>query len=111
MRFNDDRCHLLHNDSPPRHWLDVRVVGRRCNRMGIGAKVRVYKAGSLGQPEALLGDQEISTGYGYASGQPATCHFGLGDETAIDVRITLPGGATIDRPGITADRTLVVEEP
>lgn len=109
--YQGDHSHLLHNDSAKRHWLDVRVVGKRMNRMGIGAQIKVYKAGALGKADGLLGFQELSTGYGYASGQPALCHFGLGDETSVDVRVSLPGGKVIDKQGVAADKPLVVEEP
>jgi enediyne biosynthesis protein E4 len=80
-----DRCRLMQNVSPMRHWLDVRVVGRTVNRMGIGSQIKVYSAGQLGNAARLLGFQELSIGYGYASGQPAVCHFGLGDESSVDV--------------------------
>lgn len=103
--FAGNRCRLLRNDSPVRHWLNVQVTGKTMNRMGIGAKIQISKAG------ALLGYQEISTGYGYASGQPAVCHFGLGDETAVDVRVTLPNGTIIERRDVKADQSLRLEEP
>ena len=81
------------------------------HRMGIGAKVAIYKAGQLGKSEALLGYQEIGIGYGYASGQLAVAHFGLGDAMTVDVRVTLPGGkGTIDKPGVKANQVLVVKE-
>jgi hypothetical protein len=108
--FQGDSCHLLHNDSPKRSWLNVRVVGKKMNRMGIGAKVAVYKAGQMGKAQALLGYQEIGIGYGYASGQVAVSHFGLGDEKSVDVRVTLPGGKVIERAKVEAERTLVLEE-
>jgi enediyne biosynthesis protein E4 len=109
--FQGNHCRLLHNESPKRHWLDVRVVGKTMNRMGIGAQVRIYKAGQLGKPEALLGLQEMSTGYGYASGQPAACHFGLGNESQVDVHVKLPNGKVIEKTTVTADKLLVVDEP
>jgi hypothetical protein len=108
--FQGNHCRLMLNDSPPRHWLNVSVVGKRINRMGIGSQVRVYKAGQIGQPKGLLGFQELTMGYGYASGQPALCHFGLGDETTIDVRVTLPNGAVIEKTNVAADQSLVIEE-
>jgi hypothetical protein len=73
--------------------------------------VKVYKAGQIGKANALLGFQEVTTGYGYASGQPALCHFGLGDETAVDVEVRLPDGRLVARPGEKADRVLSVDEP
>jgi enediyne biosynthesis protein E4 len=108
--FQGNHCRLLHNESPKRRWLDVRVVGKAVNRMGIGAQVRIYKAGELGKAEALLGFQEMNIGSGYASGQPAVCHFGLGDEKSVDVRVTLPNGKVLEKAKAGADRTLVIEE-
>jgi hypothetical protein len=99
------RCTLLHNDSPKRRWLDVQVVGKTMNRMGIGAQVKVLAGGNL------LGFQEISTGYGYASGQRAYAHFGLGDEARVNVEIKLPNGKKIVKENVDADQLLTVEEP
>ncbi len=109
--FRGNHCRLLRNTSPTRHWLSVRVVGRRMNSMGIGSQVRVYASGRLGDSAALLGFSEVSTGYGYASGQPAECHFGLGDATEVDLAVKLPGGKVITRRSVAADQRLVVEEP
>ncbi len=114
--FQGNHCRLLRNVSSQRHWLDVRVVGRQINRMGIGSQVRVYQSGGVGQSGevgqsgALLGFQEIATGYGYAAGQPAICHFGLGDVTKVDVVVKLPNGKTIVKKSVETDRRLVVHE-
>ena len=63
-------------------------------------------------PEALLGCREIAVGYGYASGQPAEAHFGLGNQTEVDVEIVLPHGkGRVLRRGVRADRRLVVTAP
>ncbi|MFN4260785.1 MAG: CRTAC1 family protein [Gemmataceae bacterium] len=109
--FQGNHSRLLRNESPPWHWLNVRVTGKTFNRMGIGSQVRVYRAGQLGKADALLGFQEVTIGYGYASGQPAVCHFGLGDETKVDLRVKLPNGKIVDKQGIAADQRLVIEEP
>lgn len=102
---------LLLNRSPVKHWLRVKVVGRTINRMGIGAKVKVYSAGKLGRAGALLGYQEIGTGFGFCSGQEAVAHFGLGDIEACDVEVVLPyGKGTIRKTTVRADQTLIVEE-
>jgi enediyne biosynthesis protein E4 len=110
--FAGNHCRLLRNESAPRnHWLSVRVVGKRMNRMGIGAQVRVFSAGKTGDAAALLGFQEIATGYGYASGQPAVAHFGLGTAEVVDVEVKLPNGTLLTKPGEHADRLLTVDEP
>jgi hypothetical protein len=108
--FQGNHCRLLLNAAAPRHWLDVRVVGKTVNRMGIGSAVRLYKPGMLGRPEGLIGHQQIQIGFGYASGQAAVCHFGLGDHAVVDVQATLPNGAVIARPGVKADQVLTIEE-
>jgi hypothetical protein len=108
--FQGNHSRLLHNVSEKRHWIDVEVVGEdKLNRMGIGAQVQVYKAGKLGQASHLLGFQEVTTGYGYASGQAAICHFGLGEESQVDVHVTLPAGGEIWRRGVEADQRLTVQ--
>jgi enediyne biosynthesis protein E4 len=88
---------LLHNESPKRRWLDVRAR--------LGARVRVTKDGRL------LSLQDITTGCGYASGQPALAHVGLGDATVVDVRVDFPSGASVERKAVAADQVLIVEEP
>src|SRR5678815_2213201 len=87
----ESRSLLLRNETPGGHWLDVRVEGRKgVNRMGIGARVKVYPAGQLADPKALLGAGEIRAGYGYCSGQEAVAHFGLGRVESMDVEVILP---------------------
>jgi hypothetical protein len=86
------------------------TAGNGVNRMGIGTLVRVYEAGKLGQPASLIGAREISAGYGYASGQEAIAHFGLGKLDQCDVEVVLPHGkGRIERRGVKADQRLVVE--
>ena len=109
----ETRSLLLRNETSGGHWLKVSVVGGAgVNRMGIGARVNLYRAGAAGRPEALLGCREIAVGYGYASGQPAEAHFGLGNQTEVDVQIVLPHGkGRVLRRGVRADRRLVVTAP
>jgi hypothetical protein len=109
--FANNHCRLLHNESPKRTWLDVQVVGKKMNRMGIGAQVRLYRVGQSGKAAALLGFKEVATGYGYASGQPAVCHFGLGDIAAVDLVVTLPGGQALRHDNVAVNRKLMIAEP
>jgi hypothetical protein len=79
--------------------------------MGIGSRVTLYKAGNMGNINAILGCREIQIGAGYASGQPAVAHFGLGDATTVDVEVKLPDGRFIERDRVRADQVLTIEEP
>jgi enediyne biosynthesis protein E4 len=69
----------------------------------------VYTAGKLGETAALLGCRDIATGYGYASGQPAYAHFGLGKAESADVEVILPHGkGTLTRKGVKVNELLIV---
>jgi hypothetical protein len=106
----DERSMLFRNETPAGHWLKVQVEsGGDVNHMGIGARVSVYTEGSLGQSAGLLGCREIATSYGYASGQPAWAHFGLGDAQKVDVVVILPHGkGKLTRTGVAANQVLKV---
>jgi hypothetical protein len=103
---------LLRNETPGGHWLDVRVEGnpdKGVNRLGIGAKVKLYPAGKLGDASALVGCREIAAGYGYTSGQPAIAHFGLGGRERVDVEVILPHGkGVVVRKDVKADQGLTI---
>jgi hypothetical protein len=110
--FNDvDGQLLLRNETSSGHWLSVSL-GRALGS-GIGAKVDVYRVGGLGNRSALIGQREIAATDGYTAGVPDDAHFGLGANTAVDVRVTLPpnsrGLATngvVDLKNVQADQYL-----
>ena len=88
---NVDGQLLLHNETESGHWLSLSV-GQALGG-GIGATVSVYRAGGLGDPEALIGQREIAATDGYTAGVPDEAHFGLGSNTKVDVRVALPPGS------------------
>jgi hypothetical protein len=108
----ESRSLLLKNETSGGNWLRVKVEGSDgVNRMGIGAKVKVYTAGKLGDRAALIGCRDIAVGYGYASGQPAYAHFGLGKDETVDVEVILPHGkGTLTRKGAKANELLTVKK-
>jgi len=81
--------YLFRNVTDAGNWLTVRVdgTGKKLNSMGIGAVVRIYGAGHLGEPVHLLGRHDIAIGTGYASGDEAMAHFGLGKTVQCDVEV------------------------
>ena len=81
---------MFRNVSKSGHWLTVEVVGKAkgLNPMGIGATVRVYKAGQAGKKSALLDRYDITMGSGYCTGNEATAPIGLGKVAKCDVVVT-----------------------
>jgi hypothetical protein len=95
---------LMQNTGITGNWLQVRV-GTAANPMGIGAKVMIYKQGTL----ELLGTKEISPAYGFSSSQPSIAHFGLGSETAVDVAVIMPfGGTHYKNNSVPANGSMVI---
>jgi hypothetical protein len=106
----NSRSLLLRNETPSGHWLEVVVCGASgVNRHGIGSVVRVYGAGRSGRPDDLIAAREIAVGYGYASGQEAIAHVGLGSVAEVDVVVTLPHGrGQTEKRAVRANQRLVV---
>ncbi|HZN36263.1 MAG TPA: CRTAC1 family protein [Pirellulaceae bacterium] len=103
---------LLKNETPGGNWLDLQVVGPPgVNRMGIGTRLLIYPAGKLGDAASLLGCREIAAGYGYASGQPAIAHFGLGELASVDIEAILPHGkGKLTRKDVKANQRLTITQ-
>ena len=87
------------------HWIGVRLRGRKSNRDGIGAVVRVT-AGGRTQTDHL------STAGGYLCSNEKTVWFGLGNASKVDrVEVSWPSGSVSSVPSAVIDRYLSVEEP
>ena len=78
---------LLRNDSePPSNYLQVRVLGTRSNRDGIGTRVRLTLGDSVQQ-------QIVRTGGSYCSQSEITVTFGVGkNERVTQLEILWPSG-------------------
>jgi hypothetical protein len=107
----ESRSLLLHNETKGGNWLQIQIKGSKgLNRLGIGTRLRVYPAGKLGQGDALLACREMAVGFGYASGQPALIHVGLGKDTEVDLEVLLPfGKGTQVRRGVRANQRITIE--
>jgi len=88
------------------HWILLKLVGTKSNRMGIGAQIRIRTEDDASQWN------EITTAVGYASSSDSRVHFGLGKNRLIkDVEIRWPSGIKQILHGVPADQILTVEEP
>ncbi|MBI3822313.1 MAG: CRTAC1 family protein [Planctomycetes bacterium] len=104
--FQGNHCRLMRNESAEKNWLDVKVEGKKMNRMGIGAQVTLFEPGT----KKLLGFQEVTIGYGYASGQEAICHFGLNKIDTVNVEVRFPDGRIVLYENVRAKQRLKIAE-
>jgi hypothetical protein len=103
----DDRGRVLRNEGGNAgHWIELRLVGRRSNRDGIGAEVRLTTA------SGQIRHATARTAGGYLSAGDRRVHLGLGEEKAIQsIEIRWPSGIVQRLTGVAVDQILTVTEP
>ncbi len=103
----DGPAELFRNISPvPDHWLGLRLVGKRSNRDGIGARIHVVGASGREQYN------EVTTSVGFACSSDRVAHFGLGKDAAVRLlEIFWPSGTHQQLSHVSVDRVVTVEEP
>jgi len=109
--FSTRPSQLLKNETKSGAYLDVAVVGGEgFNHDGVGAVVRAYPPGKAMTAEAtMIASEQIAYSYGYASGQVAVAHLGLGDLESCDIIVTLPfGKGEIVRRNVKANQRIEV---
>jgi hypothetical protein len=105
VSVNSGPARLLRNDGPSgSHWLQVRLVGTRSNRSGIGGRVRVA-AGGVRQTSW------VRSGSSYCSANDLKAYFGLGRVDRIDrLEVRWPSGETETVPDVPVDRVATIRE-
>ena len=89
-----------------RHWLSLRLVGRKSNRDAVGAKVHIVTASGNTQWN------HVTTSVGYASSSDRAVHFGLGRNDRIRMlEIRWPSGAVQKFQDLAVDRSFNLTEP
>jgi hypothetical protein len=98
---------VLRNEGGNRnHWLQIRTVGTRSNRDGIGCRVKVTTASGPAQYFT------VTTAVGYLSASETRLTVGLGpDAAAASVEIRWPSGAVQAFENVKAGQTLTATEP
>jgi enediyne biosynthesis protein E4 len=113
----NSRPQLLRADSTlARSWLKIRVVGKKSNRTGIGARIKVVAqtaspllGAKSGTPLTQI--EEVRSSNGYYSASDLRIHFGLGEARKVDlVEIRWPSGTVDALKDLDVNRLYVVEE-
>jgi len=87
------------------HWISLKLVGKKSNRMGLGAKVRI--TGDDGRVQY----NHATTAVGYACASDSRVHFGLGGSRVVrEIEITWPSGIRQVLRDVPSDQILKVEE-
>jgi hypothetical protein len=97
---------LMNSADNGNHWLLVNTVGRRSNRDGVGAALKLTTASG----RTLY--NHVTTSDGFMSSSDKRVHFGLGTEKAIEsLEIRWPSGIVQTLKKVKADQILTVTEP
>jgi enediyne biosynthesis protein E4 len=98
---------LFHNISETgNHWILLKLVGTKSNRMGLGAQIKLTAGDGSTQWN------EATTAVGYASSSDPRVHFGLGkNKTIKEIEIRWPSGIRQVLRDQEVDHILEVVEP
>ena len=87
------------------HWILLKLIGTKSNRMGLGAQIRITGEDGLKQYN------EVTTAVGYACSSDSRVHFGLGAAKTIrEIEIKWPSGIRQMLRNVAADQILPIEE-
>ncbi len=97
LTCNGGPAYLWHNETPTsNHWLTLKLVGKKSNRDGIGARITAQAAG---QVQVTY----VRSGSSYLAASDLRAHFGLGAATSASLVVTWPSGIVDHIPAAPAD--------
>jgi hypothetical protein len=104
MNMNEAPSLLRNEYAGGNHWLNLKLVGVKSNRTGLGARVVVHSGGRR-QAQAVLSQTS------YYSHDDLRLHFGLEAKTKADlVEIFWPSGQVDSLQDVTANQWIEVKE-
>ena len=96
---------LLRNNTNDKHWIHFKLIGRKSNKFGIGARVKLISGD-------LIQIREVSGGHGFGSQNSLPVEFGLGERDRVDQAIICwPSGIVQKIKNPLIDQMHFIEEP
>jgi hypothetical protein len=102
----NDLPSLLRNDGGnSKHWIKIKLIGTRCNRTAVGARVRVTTGTHIQMDEVHGGSSVMSQ-------SDLRLHFGLGRSQIVDlIEVKWPTTQKIERfTKVKANQILTIRE-
>jgi hypothetical protein len=102
----NDLPSLLRNDGGNKqNWIKIKLIGTKCNRTAIGARVRVVIGDHVQMDEVHSGSSVMSQG-------DLRLHFGMGKAETVDViEVKWPTTGKLERfPQVKANQILTIRE-
>jgi enediyne biosynthesis protein E4 len=91
------------------NWLQVKTVGVKSNRTGVGARITAVIEGEDKKPRTLI--DEVRSGSSYYSQNDLRVHFGLGRAKQVKtLEVRWPSGAVDRLSDVQANRVIYVKE-
>jgi len=105
---NSETSKLYRNDVHKKNWLKVKLVGKKSNSYGIGARATIsYSEGHTKR----LQSRWLIPQTGYASQNDYIIHFGLGDISTIEeLKIHWPSGVTQRLTNVKSNQLVLIDE-
>jgi hypothetical protein len=105
MNMNEPPSLLRNEYAGGNGWIEMKLVGARSNRAGVGATV-VATVGKWKQARTVLSQSS------YYSHDDLRLHFGLGAAARVDsLEITWPSGAVQSLKDVAGRRVVTIQEP
>lgn len=101
---NGPACLYRNNGGNKNHWLNIRLIGSKSNRSGLGTMVRVQSAS--GKQSDMM-----RSGGSYCSQSDLALTFGLGkDDRATSIEVEWPSGTRQKLSDVPANQFLTISE-
>jgi hypothetical protein len=106
VTVRNGKAKYFHNiASNGNHWLPLKLVGVKSNRMGLGAQIGITAEDGSKQYN------HATTAVGYARSSDARVHFGLGASKVVrEIEIRRPSGIRQTLRNVPADQITIEEQ-